>query len=160
VSAETTRYLDLLERRLALLGALADALTAARTDVVALDIDGLHARIGDQERLCAEIRALDAQLNRVQKQCATRAGSINSASSDADAVRCREIVSRLKDAQASVKRLNDEHRMLLRRSRRTVNALLNSYHSFALTYANPSDPRSARSAGVPAGGFACVGEGL
>jgi broad specificity phosphatase PhoE len=140
VGAETTRYLDLLEQRLALLGSLAAALAAARSDVVALDIDGLQARIADQERLCADIRLLDAQLNRIQRQCAAHAHA-GLAAPNADGIRYRETLDRLKSAQAAVKRLNDEHRVLLRRSRRTINALLNSYHCFALTYANPSDTR-------------------
>lgn len=149
MSAATTRYLNLLERRLALLGSLASALAAARTDVVALDITGLEARIADQEKLCAEICSLDAHLDRVQQQCATHAVAPVPAS-DPDSLRCRETLARLALAQAAVKRLNDEHRALLRRSRRTVHALLNSYHSFAMTYANPADLHPPRSAAAPA----------
>jgi uncharacterized coiled-coil protein SlyX len=149
MSADTSRYLDLLERRLALLGSLASALAAARTDVVALDITGLESRIADQEKLCAEIRSLDAHLDRVQQQCATHAVAPAPAS-DSNSLRCRETLARLAQAQATVKRLNDEHRALLRRSRRTVNALLNSYHSFAMTYANPANPHPSRSAAASA----------
>jgi len=155
MSADHTRYLDLLERRLALLGSLASALTAARTDIVALDIAGLESRIADQDKLCAEIRSLDAHLDRVQQQCATHAVAPAPAS-DPDSLRCREILARLSQAQATVRRLNDEHRALLRRSRRTVHALLNSYHSFAMTYANPSDSRTTSSAPLPSNGAARV----
>jgi hypothetical protein len=145
VSAETARYLELLEERLALLGSLASALTAARLDIVSLDIDGLEARISEQDRLCAEIRSLDLQLDRVQLQCRTHLGVAspqrNSVSPDPAAARQRETLDRLIRVQASVKRLNNEHQALLRRSRRTVSALLNSYHSFAITYSNPAaDP--------------------
>ena len=147
MSAETTRYLELLENRLALLGSLATALTAARLDIVSLDINGLEARITEQERLCTEIRSLDVQLDRVQRQYVTHAtiAPAQSASSpaDSDATRRRETLDRLARVQASVKQLNQEHQALLRRSRRTVSALLNSYHSFALTYSNPSDERVA-----------------
>jgi hypothetical protein len=143
MSAETTRYLELLEQRLALLGSLASALTAARTDIVSLDINGLDARIAEQERLCADIRSLDTQLDRVQHQCAThivpRTAQTVGAESDSDSIRRRETLDRLARVQASVKHLNEEHQALLRRSRRTVSALLNSYHSFAMTYSNPSD---------------------
>jgi uncharacterized caspase-like protein len=139
--SETTRYLELLEQRLALLGSLASALTAARADIVSLDISGLESRIVEQERLCVEIRSLDAQLDRVQRQCANYIGAAPAqaprGSVDADTIRRRETINRLNRAQAAVKKLNDEHRALLRRSRRTVSALLNSYHSFAMTYANP-----------------------
>src|SRR5262249_19330728 len=139
----STRYLDLLEQRLALLGALATALTAARADITSLDINGLEARIADQESLCGQIRELDSRLDRVQQQCATHSTSAYATSADPDGARYREIAARLASAQATVKRLNEEHRALLRRSRRTVSALLNSYHTFAMTYANPANPRTA-----------------
>ena len=143
MSAETTRYLELLEERLALLGSLATALTAARLDIVSLDIDGLEARISEQDRLCAGIRSLDAQLDRVQLQCSAHLGltspQIREAPSDPAFIRRRETLDRLTRVQASVKQLNNEHQALLRRSRRTVNVLLNSYHSFAMTYSNPVD---------------------
>jgi flagellar FlgN protein len=143
VSAETKRYLELLEERLALLGSLATALTAARTDIVSLDINGLEARIAEQDHLCTEIRSLDLQLDRVQFQCITHLGKPSSqfvgSAAASDSIRHREILDRLTRVQANVKQLNDEHQALLRRSRRTVNALLNSYHTFAMTYSNPSD---------------------
>ena len=145
MSAEATRYLDLLEERLALLGALATALTAARTDIVSLDITALESRIAEQDRLCTEIRSLDVQLDRVQSQCATHfsppsmRGSVIVAglAADSDFARRRETLARLARVQANVKKLNNEHQALVRRSRRTVNALLNSYASFAMTYSNP-----------------------
>ena len=155
MSADAARYLDLLERRLGLLGSLASALTAARTDIVSLDIAGLESRIADQEKLCAEIHSLDTHLDRVQQQCVTHAVAPAPASNP-NSARCREILARLAQAQATVKRLNDEHRALLRRSRRTVHALLNSYRSFAMTYANPSDSHASPSAGLSARGPARV----
>jgi hypothetical protein len=143
VNAETTRYLELLEERLALLGSLATALTAARLDIVALDIDGLEARISEQDRLCNEIRSLDVELDRVQLQCKAHLSPVSpqamGAPNDAAVIRRRETIDRLTRVQASVKQLNNEHQVLLRRSRRTVSALLNSYHSFAMTYSNPAD---------------------
>ena len=45
MSADATRYLDLLEQRIALLGSLADALVSAGASISAFDIDGLEARI-------------------------------------------------------------------------------------------------------------------
>lgn len=146
MSAETTRYLELLEERLALLGSLATALGAARADIVSLDINGLEARIGEQERLCNEIRLLDTQLDRVQRQCTAHlggvAGQMLASATDSEITRRRETLNRLARVQASVKQLNKEHQALLRRSRRTVSALLNSYRSFALTYSDPSHARS------------------
>lgn len=142
---ETTRYLELLEQRLDLLSSLAAALTAARSDIVSLDINGLESRIADQQRLCTEIRSLDTQLDGVQRQCkaqlAQSSGQGIGSASDPDASRLRETLDRLARAQASVKQLNAQHQALLRRSRRTVSALLNSYHTFATTYSNPSNSR-------------------
>ena len=142
MGADAARYLDLLEQRLSLFASLATGLTAARTDLVALDLTGLEARIADQERLCQDISALDLQLARLQDQCAThiRSSSTQSASSltNEESTRREAILTSLTRAQENVRRLNREHQALLRRSRRTVSALLNSYHSFAATYANPA----------------------
>jgi hypothetical protein len=146
VTADTNHFLDLLERRILLLDSLAAALTAARADVVAFDLDGLESRIADQEHLCADIRSLDASIDRVQNQCATQLGAAGQsapATSPNDTIRMHNTLSRLREAQISVKHLNDAHQHLLRRSRRTVLALLNSYRTFALTY---SDPASAQTA--------------
>ena len=67
---------------------------------------------------------------------------------DADSIRCRETLNRLARVQANVMQLNDEHQALLRRSRRTVSALLNSYHSFAMTYSNPSTQSASTGEGL------------
>ena len=147
MNAEITRYLDLLEQRILLLRSLSDALVAARTDIVSFDLDGLEARITDQGRLCGQIHSLDAHIDRLQLQC-----SIGLAASPeyralqmptppmSDDRRLQETLGRLHETQARVKQLNDAHQVLLRRSRRTIGALLNSYHSFALTYPDPSSP--------------------
>ncbi len=147
MTSETTRFLELLEQRIALLGSLADALVAARSDVVAFDLDGLEARIAKQQQLCVEIHSIDARIDQVQRQCAAQLHAVpGEPPTDAarhDRLRMRETLVRLQEVQASVKRLNGAHRLLLRRSRRTVGALLNSYHSFAMTYADPFSPRAS-----------------
>ena len=149
---ETTRYLELLEQRIRLLGSLAAALTAARFDLVSLDINRLESRIADQQRLCAEICSLDNHLDRMQSQCAkhlaqsTGQGIVSA--SDADSARLQETLDRLARVQASVKQLNAQHQALLRRSRRTVSALLNSYHTFSMTYSNPAERRPSTGEGL------------
>jgi len=152
VSAETTKFLELLEERLSLLNSLASALTDARTDIVSLDINGLEARIAQQDNLCGQIRNLDLQLDRVQSQCnthlATPAIHALKPIGDADSIRCRETLNRLARVQANVMQLNDQHQALLRRSRRTVSALLHSYHSFAMTYSNPSSQSASTGEGL------------
>lgn len=148
MGAETQNLLALLERRIALLGSLAEALSAASSSTVAFDIDGLEARIAEQERLCNEIRSLDSQLDAMQRHCAGQAVLNGISTSVAPAVSgsadLQSAAVRLKQVQTRVKELNDAHQALLRRSRRTVSALLRSYHRFASgTYSNPSAPRPA-----------------
>jgi hypothetical protein len=142
VNAETLRYLELLEQRIALLGNLAQSLSAATTGLVSFDLDSMESRIAEQERLCIDIRALDGEIDGVQRQCAAHLtaspNKIPRAAPDPAALRLRETMDRLGKIQSTVKHLNDAHQVLLRRSRRTVGALLNSYHSFAMTYADPS----------------------
>jgi FlgN protein len=152
MNTETTQYLVLLERRITLLGSLASSLAAARTGIVALDIDGLEQRIHEQEKLCVNIQTLDAQIDRLQRGCAAQMGLTTASTAVAPAVdgsmRLRETLARLSQVQSVVKKLNTEHQLLLRRSRRTVCALLNSYHSFALTYGEPGAPRSSSVGGL------------
>jgi hypothetical protein len=147
VTSDTTRFLELLEQRIELLGSLADALVSARSDVVSFDLDGLEARIAKQERLCLEIRSVDARIDEVQRQCAAQLrplpGEPPTDAARHDRRRMRETLARLQEVQANVQRLNDAHQLLLRRSRRTVGALLNSYHSFAMTYSDPSSVRTS-----------------
>ena len=147
MSADTARYLDLLEQRIVLLGSLADALVSAGASISAFDIDGLEARIATQQQLCAEISALDSQIDVVQRHCAEQialpsTNKISPATTPENSP-MRQTLARLQAVQSSVKQLNEAHKILLRRSRRTVRALLNSYHTFAVTYADPSAPRAA-----------------
>ncbi len=132
-----------------MLGSLAEALAGARKDIVGLDVNGLEARIAVQENLCQQVHALDAQLDQLQQQCATRlqvtdgteihATQAESGAGDSHdfAGRLAETRERMKKAQGLVKELNETHRALLRRCRRTTQALLNSYATFAGTYADP-----------------------
>jgi flagellar biosynthesis/type III secretory pathway chaperone len=137
VNAETSRLLDLLEQRLCLLTSVAEALQAARADVVQLDINGLEERIQTQERLCAEIVSLDRRIDTIQQHCRTRMNHGKSTPEEGVSDRLRETLDRLNRVQMNVKTLNEQHRILLARSRRTVGALLNSWQSFAATYSNP-----------------------
>lgn len=149
---EAPRFLELLERRTALLDSLAATLTAASADVVSLDIDGLESRIADQERACIDIRSLDADLDRVQRRCAAQLGVAAeqevALGLPSDGQRMQETLQRLRAAQARVQQLNDAHQALLRRSRRTVGALLNSLQSFAMTYSESSASRFPAGEGI------------
>jgi hypothetical protein len=142
-SHDAQRYLELLDQRTGTLGALADTLAAARQHIIGLDVDGLEARIAEQESLCRQLLALDRQLDHLRERCTSRARSENARAGDDHDL--REFAGRLADArermqgaQARVKALNESHRVLLRRCRRTTSALRNSYATFAGTYRDPS----------------------
>ncbi len=49
---ETERYLEMLDRRIGLLGTLAESFVEVRADIICLDVSGLEARIAQQEQLC------------------------------------------------------------------------------------------------------------
>jgi len=142
---ESQRYFELLDQRIELLGSLAQALTAARANVASFDIASLEVRISEQSSLCNKIRTVDAELDRVQSQCAAYLGLTGAPSAGIpapDMTRLRDTLARLNQVQSTVKQLNDSHRMLLRRSRRTASALLNSYLSFAELYSDPAKESS------------------
>ena len=144
MNTDAQRYLELLEQRIGLLGLLAESISAASTNLVSFDIGSLESRIAEQEKLCADVRALDGQIDRVQRQCKVHlasSGAVNAP--DPEARRLQETAARLSKIQSTVRQLNDAHQMLLRRSRRTASALLNSYQSFAGTYADPAAARAS-----------------
>lgn len=142
---ETAHYLELLEQRIALLGSLAGSLGFARTETVSLDIDRLELRIHEQELLCQDLHRVDVQIDGCQKdrakQTALAENKMLAANLKPDDLRLEETLTRLYQVQVAVKKLNSEHQALLRRSRRTVAALLNSYHSFATIYSVPTAMR-------------------
>jgi flagellar biosynthesis/type III secretory pathway chaperone len=132
--------MELLERRLALLGELAAALKASTDALVGLDIEMIHQSVGNQERLCGEIRSLDRGLDALQRKWA--AGMAERGESGA----INALLDRVAEAQAEVRQLNQRHAALVRRSRRTLDAMLNFLRSAGPTYADP------RLAATPAGG--------
>src|SRR5579871_5775190 len=124
---ESKRYLALLEKRLSLLDTLSSTLTAARADFIALDLDSIHTGLREQERLCTQIRALDSDISRAQLRCAILVGQparpneiswpmAPADAEDAVASRIHNTMIRLATAQAQLKRVNDTHQSLLRRS--------------------------------------------
>jgi hypothetical protein len=147
VTSESTRYLKLLERRLDLLGALSDTLAKSRTDFVSMDLGAMERRIAEQEQFCKQIRSLDADITNAQVRCAQSAGlrpctdAISWPPATGGDVRQDEQIQitlgRIAAAQVELKRINDSHQAMLRRSKRTVQVLLNLFNSFAPTYSAP-----------------------
>src|SRR6266700_578813 len=67
---EVETYIALLERRLSLLRMLARQFLDCRKDFVSMDLDGMYARIAEQEDLCRQIQALDRGIDSLQRTCA------------------------------------------------------------------------------------------
>ena len=151
---EVQRYLELLERRLATLRLLAADLDESRSAYVTLDLRAMHQHIAHQENLCAEIRLLDAELQAMKGKLAELAasGQIPATQSEleaqldpASARQLQLLLGGLKAIQADVRRLSRVHSELLRRSRRSVNVLLNFLAHYSGSYPLPI----TRSKGIP-----------
>jgi FlgN protein len=152
VKSASARYLKLLERRLELLGSLVKILTESRNDFISMDLGAIERGIQEQEQFCTQIRSLDAEITSVQKGCAERAslrpctdaiswpGSIDSNPHQDEQIRLT--LGRVAAAQVELKKINDAHQAMLRRSRRTVRVLLNLFDSYAPTYASPAQQTS------------------
>ena len=151
---EVQRYLELLERRLATLRLLAADLDESRSAYVTLDLRAMHQHIAHQENLCAEIRLLDAELQAMKGKLAELAASgeipatqaeLEAQLDPASARQLQLLLGGLKAIQADVRRLSRVHSELLRRSRRSVNVLLNFLAHYSGGYPLPI----TRSKGIP-----------
>lgn len=149
MSDENLTYLELLEQRIALFDSLSASLLAARSAMVSVDIDGLESRIAQQREICANIEKLDEQIERLQYQCAAHLRMHGGVEPLANTAELEDVLHRLHQAQARVKELNAAHHALLKRSRRTVTALLNSLHTFEGTYKRTAVQQAALSADLP-----------
>lgn len=134
---------DFIEQRKVLVDALADSLSLASACVVGFDADGLESRIAQQQKLCVELSQLDQGIAAVRQRI-----SESSQESMASSRELQKALSSLREAQSRLQRLNDRHQILLERSRRTVNALIRSYQTFAAgLYEDPAkSPRLMREA--------------
>jgi len=144
VSHDLETYLVLLERRLSLLRVLAQEFVDCRKEFVALDLDGMYRRISEQEELCRQIQRLQPAIHALQKTCATHLGleshGVAGKLENADCgERLTRVMQELEKAQADVGRLNQVHAAFLRRSRRTINVLMNFIGNYAMTYSRPAE---------------------
>jgi hypothetical protein len=124
---------DLLGERLKLLDSLAVELRACGNAMVALDLDGIHRRVAQQEQICGQIRSVDREIELLQQRwsAAEREQSIPAA---------KDLLTRITSAQTEVRRLNTEHSALLRRSRRTLRAMMNFVNFYGGRYEVHSEP--------------------
>ena len=154
MNREVQQYLELLERRLATLRLLASDLDESRSAYVTLDLRSMHQHIARQENLCTEIRLLEAELQNMKEKLRALAAagempsSLSEIEAQLDPTSARQLhllMGGLKAIQADVRRLNRVHSELLRRSRRSVNVLLNFLAHYSGTYPLPLN----RPKGVP-----------
>src|ERR1039458_181004 len=147
-------YLELLERRLVTLRLLAADLDASRTAYVNLDLRAMRQHISQQERLCTEIRLLDTELKSEREKLTDQGApgellvegtQLEAQLDPASGRQLQLLLSGLKAVQADVRRLSRVHSEMLRRSRRSVNVLLNFLAHYSGTYPVPV----ARSKGTP-----------
>ena len=151
---EVQHYLELLERRLATLRMLAADLDESRSAYVTLDLRAMHQHISRQENLCTEIRMLDTELQSMKEKLRGLAATgdipstLGELEAQLDPMSARQLhllMGGLKAIQADVRRLSRVHSELLRRSRRSVNVLLNFLAHYSGTYPLPL----TRSKGIP-----------
>jgi uncharacterized protein YhaN len=157
---EVQQYLELLERRLATLRMLATDLDESRSAYATLDLRAMHQHIARQENLCSEIRMLDTELQNMKEklrglvaagEMPATLGELEAQLDPMSAGKLHLLMGGLKTIQADVHRLSRVHSELLRRSRRSVNVLLNFLAHYSGTYPLPL----SRSKGAP---FASVGK--
>ena len=144
MTPELETFLDLLEKRLSLLRLLAQEFVECRKEFVALDLDGMYRRISEQEELCRQIQRMHPAIQALQQTCAKqlaldqpRAREIPENAAWAE--RLNRVVRELGSAQAEVMRLNQIHAAYLRRSRRTIDVLMNFVGGYAMTYECPAE---------------------
>lgn len=124
---DTSTICGLLGERLRLLDSLAVELRACSNAMVALDLDGIHHRVAQQEQICQQIRSVDREIGVLQQRWS--AGEKEQALPAA-----KDLLGRISCAQAEVRRLNSAHAALLRRSRRTLRAMMNFVNFYGGRY--------------------------
>lgn len=126
--------MNLLKRRVAALRLLAAGLEASCTALTNLDLSGIHQGIAQQENLCSEIRFLDEEMRRLHHALFQQAGPAEGIGPmeelaqflDPGGVKqLGDLFAELQTCHARVRYLNSVHGGLLRRSRRSVNVLMN-----------------------------------
>ena len=156
---ETRTYIELLKRRVASLRLMAKELVDCRQSFVSMDLESAREHISYQQGLCSEIRFLDHELGVLRAQiigaAGLPAGGLDNAAfaslfDSASALELRQVIGELADVQKCTRRLNRVYSGLIRRSRRSINVLINVMASYMGTY--PPSSRHAylfpRQAGI------------
>jgi hypothetical protein len=130
---------------------MAKELRECRESFTRMDLEAIREHISYQKSLCAEIRALDDELGVLRRHLAAAAGlepermSVEAFAGlfeAGSALQLRQVMDDLSLAQKTVRRLNRVYAGLLRRSRRSINVLINVMANYLGTY-GPSPGRTA-----------------
>ena len=149
--SETQQYVELLKRRVASLRLAAKELRECRESFTSGDLEAIREHVLYQKGLCSEIGALDDELRVLRRHLAAPSGLLPEEMSvtafdelfDADcSLQLRQIRDDLEVVQERVRRLNRVYAGLLRRSRRSIDVLINVMAKYIETY-GPSLGRSA-----------------
>ena len=149
--SETQQYVELLKRRVASLRLTAKELRECRESFTSGDLEAIREHVLYQNGLCSEIRALDDELRVLRRQLAAPSGlqpeemSVTAFDElfDADcSFQFRQVRDDLEVVRERVRRLNRVYAGLLRRSRRSIDVLINVMAKYDGTY-TPSPGRSA-----------------
>jgi hypothetical protein len=149
--SEIQQYVELLKRRLASLRLTAKELRECRESFTRGDLEAIREHVLYQKGLCSEIRALDDELRGLRRQLAAPSGLQPDGMSpaaferlfDADcSFQLRQVRDDFEVVQERVRRLNRVYAGLIRRSRRSIDVLINVMAKYDGTY-TPSQGRSA-----------------
>lgn len=136
-------YFNLLERRVSAFRMLAAGLEASCSALSELDLDTIHKSIAEQEHLCTEIRFLDDEMGRIlepmpentaSELVSGRLDSLEEQLGAEESKRFYRLCSELEEAHKEVRHRNRVHTSLLRRSRRSVNVLMNFLTNLSQTH--------------------------
>lgn len=139
MAEEKKTYQELVEREIALLNALSEALLAARTAIVSCKLGDLQETINEQKRLCGMMVSNTSEIRRNYPLAAVNRQN--------EALACG-LRQKWQQARLKLQQLNKEHIALLHRSRRTVNAVLNGFRSFEGDYATAALQQTAKGAAL------------
>lgn len=121
---ELLAYLDALQARLRLLAELAQALRSSWPAFTSLDLPAIHSHLAEQQRLCRLLAELDQQTISPARRAAARDFSPE----------LPHLEIQLRQACAELDQLSAVHAAMLKRSRRTLDALQRWMQSAAPTY--------------------------
>ena len=151
--SQTGQYIGLLKRRVASLRLTARELRECRKSFTGMNLEAIREHISYQKSLCSGISALDDELRVLRGQMAVASGLQPEGMSPAafqglcdagSSLQLRQVMDDLEVVQKRVRRLNRVYAGQLRRSRRSINVLINVMANYIGTY-SPSPGGSARS---------------